>query len=568
MESVSLSVADVVDLLRAEGSDVSDIEAKAARRGYPQDLAPTLSAFGNMPGGGVVVLGLDERAGFEAVGVYDAADAQSRLAAQARQAVAPPLRVSFVTDVVEGSTVVLARVRELPTTDKPCEVTATGHAYLRSYDGDYPLSDLERQGFVANRGVARHDQAAADGAARSDLDDVLVATYIANCRARSPRLAAMPDDDILRHTRVVTRDGIPTLAGLYALATYPQTQYPTLSITASVAPRPNDPAGTRSADVAHFDGPLPELLDQAVAWVRRNTRTRVRFGADGHGRDEPEYPAEAVRELVANALVHRDLGPHALSTRVAMTLRHDRLVIANPGGLHGLTVEQLGAGTGGSARNQSLYDICKDVRTPDGRRVIEGIGSGIATVRQSLNEAGMTPPHFVDAGVRFTAIVPDHALLDQDDLAWLATLPGARGLTDTQRHVLALMRHGVSWTNRSLRDRFPMDSTQARSLLTDLVERQLAEPLGDGRGRAYRLGPAADQGSREVKPADHTKNSQVILSLLADGPLGVKALADASGLSERQVRYAVARLRDTGAVELLGGTGRAGTVYRRTDQTG
>ncbi len=567
MESVILSVEDVVDLLRAEGSDVSDIEAKAAHRGYPQDLAPTLSAFGNMPGGGVVVLGLDERAGFEAVGVYDAADAQSRLAAQARQAVAPPLRVSFVTDVVEGSTVVLARVRELPTTDKPCEVTATGQAYLRSYDGDYPLSALERQGFVANRGVARHDQAPADGAERSDLDGALVATFIANCRARSPRLAAMPDEDVLRHTRVVTRDGIPTLAGLYALGAYPQTQYPTLSITASVAPRPNDPVGTRSADVAHFDGPLPELLDQAVAWVRRNTKTRVRFGADGHGRDEPEYPAEAVRELVANALVHRDLGPHALSTRVTMTLRHDRLVISNPGGLHGLTVEQLGAGTGGSARNQSLYDICKDVRTSDGRRVIEGIGSGIATVRQSLNKAGMTPPHFVDAGISFTAIVPDHALLDQDDLAWLATLPRTRGLSDTQRHVLALMRHGASWTNRSLRDRFPMDSTHARSLLTDLVERQLAEPLGDGRGRTYRLEPSADQSPHVAKPADRTKNSEVVLSLLSDGPLGIKALADAGGLSERQVRYAVGRLRDTGAVELLGGAGRPGTVYRRVDQT-
>lgn len=569
MESVSLAVEDVVDLLRAEGSDVSDIEAKAARHGYLQDLAPMLSAFGNMPGGGVVVLGLDERAGFEAVGVYDAADAKSRIAAQARQAVAPPLRVSFATGDVEGRTIVLARVRELPITDKPCEVTATGQAYLRSYDGDYPLSEFERQGFVAGRGVARYDQAPADGAERADLDNGLVTTYIANCRARSPRLAAMPDDDVLRHTRIITRDGTPTLAGLYALGTYPQTYYPTLSITASVAPRPNDPARTRSADVAHFDGPLPELLDQAVAWVRRNTRTRVRFGADGYGRDEPEYPAEAVRELVANALVHRDLGPHALNTRVTMTLRHDRLVIGNPGGLHGLTVEQLGTGTGGSARNQSLYDICKDVRTADGRRVIEGIGSGIVAVRQALNEAGMTAPHFVDAGIRFTAIVPDHALLDQDDLDWLAALPAARGLTDTQRHILVLMRHGASWTNRSLRDSFPMDSTKARSLLADLSERQLAEPHGDGRGRTYRLGPAAAATDPPSPlPVSYPKHGEVVLALLADGPLGIKALTDASGLSERQVRYVVGRLRDTGAVELLGGAGRAGTVYRRTDRTG
>lgn len=565
MESVSLTVEDVVDLLRAEGSDVSGIEAKAAHEGYPQDLAPTLSAFGNMPGGGVIVLGLDERSGFEAVGVYDAADAQARLANQARNAVVPPLQVSFTTGDIEGGMIVLARVRELPTTDKPCEVTATGHAYLRSYDGDYPLSELERQGFVANRGVARHDQAAVEGATRDDLDMSLLATYIANCRARSPRLASMPDDDVLRSTRVVTREGIPTLAGIYTLGRYPQTHFPTLSITASVAARPGDPIGTRSADIAHFDGPLPELLDQAVAWVRRNTATRVRFGTDGHGRDEPEYPTEAVRELVANALVHRDLGPHALSARVTITLRDDRLVITNPGGLHGLTVEQLGAGTGGSARNQSLYDISKDVRTIDGRRLIEGIGSGIATVRQALKEAGMTPPHFVDAGIRFTAIVPEHALLNPDDLEWLATLAAARGLTDTQRHALAAMRHGESWTNRSLRNRFPMDSTEARALLTDLVERKLAVALGDGRGRTYQLGPAADVTFRIVPvPVKRPKHSDLILGILTDSPRSMRDLISATGLSERQVTYTLKRLRELGDVDLIGGPGQQGTVYRRT----
>lgn len=570
MDSVSFPLGDIVDVLRSEGSDVTDIEAKAARAGYPQSLAPTLSAFGNMPGGGVIVLGLDERSGFEAVGVYDVADAKKRLAAQARTAVEPPLQVEFESDDLEGRPVVLARVRELPTSNKPCAVKTTGRAYLRSYDGDYPLSDLERQGFVAARGLARYDQEAVPNASRSDLDAALVAAYIATCRARSPRLAAMPDEDVLRHTRVLTSQGRPTLAGIYAFAVYPQTFVPTLAVTASVERRPEDPPGTRSGDIAHLDGPLPELLDQTVAWVRRNTRTRVRFGADGHGRDEPEYPAEAVRELVANALVHRDLGPHALSARVTLTLRADRLVISNPGGLHGLTVEQLGSQTGGSARNQSLYDICKDVRTSDGRRVIEGIGSGILTVRSALNAAGMTPPHFIDAGIRFTAIVPDHALLDTEDLDWLASLPGAKGLSDTQRHVLALMRNGMTWTNRTLRDRFPMDSTKARAMLIDLVERGLAEAQGDGRGRVYRLAVGGASASPKVTgqgetdaAAQLTRHAVPILDALSEQPLSVATLIERTDLTGRQVRYALKRLRATGTVEQIGGVGKDGTVYRR-----
>ena len=134
-----------------------------------------------------------------------------------------------------------------------------------------------------------------------------------------------------------------------------------------------------------------------------------------------------MRELVANALVHRDLGPHALGDRVHLVLEADRLVLVNPGGLYGLTVEQLGHRVGGSARNQSLYDIVKDVRTVDGRRIIEGVGTGIVAARQALHAAGMTPPHFLDSGVRFTAMIPQHALLDAADLAWVAMLPGPAG---------------------------------------------------------------------------------------------------------------------------------------------
>ncbi|WP_344101803.1 ATP-binding protein [Myceligenerans crystallogenes] len=564
MNYVSLDVNDVVDLLRAEGSDVSGIEAKAAHEGYPRDLAPTLSAFGNMPGGGLIVLGLDERAGFDVVGVYDAANAQMRLGAQARDAVTPPLQVSFETSEVDGNSVVLARVRDLPATDKPCQVVETGDAYLRSYDGDYRISEFERQGFVANRGVPRHDQAPVEGASREDLDDKLLGIYLANCRGRSRRLGAMTDEEILRHTWVLNHEGAPTVAGLYALGAYPQTFLPTLSITASVAPFPGDPPGTRSSDIARFDGPLPEQLDQAVAWVRRNTATRVRFGADGHGSDEPAYPTDAVRELVANALVHRDLGPHALNQRVTMTLKHDRLVISNPGGLLGLTVDQLGARSGGSARNQRLYDISQDVQSELGRRVIEGIGSGIITVRESLASAGMTPPHFIDAGIHFVAIVPDHALLDPDDLRWLAALPGAHGLSDTQRHALAAMRHGESWTNRSLRDRFPMDSTVARTLLTDLAERGLAVALGDGGARVYKLGPSAGGAVSPAYSALPT-HGETILNVLTGGPHDIKSIVKATELSDRQVRYAINRMLDDALVEKLEGPGRQGSRYRRTN---
>jgi len=544
MEIDSLGVDDVVALLKGEASDVTEIEAKAATRGYPKDLATTLSAFGNMPGGGLIVLGLSERDDFEVSGVYDAADAQKRLASQARNAVTPAVQVTFHAEKPSGKAVVLARVRELPATAKPCEVVSSGKSYLRSYDGDYALSELERSAFIAARSVSRYDRDPVEGANRGDLDENLITVYLSNCRARSHRLAEMSDDEILAQTRVLTEGGIPTLAGIYALGRYPQKHFPTLSITASVRPGPYASPDTRSSDIAHFDGPIPDLLESAIAWVRRNTKNRVRIDSDGHGNDEPEYPTEAVRELVANALIHRDLGPHALSDRVHLVLENDRLVVTNPGGLHGITVDQLGIRTSGVARNQSLYDICKDTRTSSGRRVIEGIGSGIVSVLKALSAASMTPPHFVDSGIRFTAIVPNHALLDPDTLDWLTNLPNSEGLSDVARHALALMRNGGVWTNASLRKQFPMDTTKARELLGDLVDRGLLKIDGQNRWRKYQLSVPTTLAAvqHRGKPGARSKNADLVLDALQDGSADAKTISQRTGLTIRQVRYAAEQL--------------------------
>jgi hypothetical protein len=55
--------------LRGEGSDTAEVEVKRASRGFPESVEPTLSAFANTPGGGIVIFGLDEDAGFTAAGV-------------------------------------------------------------------------------------------------------------------------------------------------------------------------------------------------------------------------------------------------------------------------------------------------------------------------------------------------------------------------------------------------------------------------------------------------------------------------------------------------------------------
>ena len=91
---------------------------------------------------------------------------------------------------------------------------------------------------------------------------------------------------------------------------------------------------------------------------------------------------------------------------IEVRLLPDRLVVTNPGGLHGLTVERLGQPDATSARNARLVEICRYVRTPSDSRVVELLATGIATVRRAVADAGLPGPQFIDKGIAFSAILP------------------------------------------------------------------------------------------------------------------------------------------------------------------
>lgn len=561
---LGLLVAD----LRTEGSDLAEVEVKRAAEGFPENLAPTLSAFGNTPGGGLIIFGLDEKSGFEARGVYDVAACQQAVAAAARNSVSPPLTVTTTSLTFEQAQIVVAEIGELPSTSKPCRARSNNRAYLRSYDGDYPISELEEQAFLASRETPRFDQQEVTEASIDDLDEELVASYVSSCYSTSTALQRFPREEVLFRTGVlVGEDRKPSIAGILALGSYPQQFFPNLVIQASVSPGPQDPPGTRAVDARRFDGPIPVMLDEALRWVNRNTRTRIRFGRDGHGRDEPEYPAEAVRELLSNALVHRDLGPHALGEAITLRLENSQLVLSNPGGLWGLTTARLGQTGVTSARNGFLVRICQNVRYSGELRVVEALASGIPTVLRSVQQAGMVPPRFHDQGIRFAVLMPNHALLAEDDLRWLSVVTNGIALSDVQRHVLAAMRHGETWTNKTLRDAFPMDSRDATRTFAGLVEEGLAQARGERGGRVYELAEDLDEDSIEPPPmdlideADLPETTVAILEALRSKPLTMNEIQEATGLTYRQAQYALARLRETGRVNLDGGRGQRNSLY-------
>jgi hypothetical protein len=95
----------------------------------------------------------------------------------------------------------------------------------------------------------------------------------------------------------------PTNAGLLMFGYDPQLHLPQSEV---VCIKYADTQGIRTyVDRKNFVGTLPELIDKTSSFLRQY----IRVGATIRGfyrEDEPEYPYEALREAVVNAVVHRE----------------------------------------------------------------------------------------------------------------------------------------------------------------------------------------------------------------------------------------------------------------------
>lgn len=144
------------------------------------------------------------------------------------------------------------------------------------------------------------------------------------------------------------------------------------------------------------DGSLVEagLVEEAVAFVQRNSQVTAHLAGGTRRQDQWAYPQEAVREAIVNALVHRDY--LLLGTNIEISIYADRLEIISPGRLpNGITPDRMRTGCR-SARNQLLKDVMRDYR------YLEHMGMGVPRkIVRAMRELNGTEPDLVEDGERF-----------------------------------------------------------------------------------------------------------------------------------------------------------------------
>jgi ATP-dependent DNA helicase RecG len=571
------NATDLVAELRKFGSEAARVEAKTAAGGLPAACRESIAAFANSPGGGTLILGLAEGEGFTVVGLANPAKIMSDLGDMCRDALAPPLQPAIELAEVDGKPVVLATIHELPREQKPCYVKSLGlnrGTYIRVGESDRRLTTEEVQQLVAERGQPAFDAEVVTAATKDDLDPRALADYLRRLREANPRLwASETDDTILRMTRLLvpgpTGHLHPSMAAYLALGRYPQQQFPQLNVTFVHYPTVSGeatPSGVRFLDNVSIDGPIPLMAQEAMAAVQRNMTRRSLVAAGGR-RDIWEYPPEALREAIVNALVHRDLSPGSRGTQVQIEMYPDRLRIHNPGGLFGsIDIDHLGEEGRSSARNALLMKLLEDISVPgEDRTICENRGSGVRVMIASLRHAGMSPPTFKDRVTAFEVIMPNYALLDDDTVGWLNHL-GREGLRDSQCIALALMRrHEVLDNARYRAVTGVTDSRVATFELQDLVARELADQDGVKGGARYTLSEFARQASHDGRRPRPNRRLQIIQALELRGVLSKSDIAELISAGDKTVEHWLRELKKSGDVEIAeGGRSVKTTTYRLT----
>ena len=146
------------------------------------------------------------------------------------------------------------------------------------------------------------------------------------------------------------------------------------------------------------------VMEQALDFVRRNIEVTAWIENGGRRLERWDYPLEAVREALANAVAHRDYT--ITVTDIELSIYTDRIEIISPGRLpNTVTVDKMRAGYRAS-RNELIKEVLRDYR------YIEATGLGVPRrIINGMRTHNGTEPDLIEEDDRFLVRLWKEAIL-------------------------------------------------------------------------------------------------------------------------------------------------------------
>lgn len=451
--------------LSLDSANQGEYTAFKAEASTVAKLAETLVAFAN-GGGGSLLVGVDSRSGRPS-GLADPDRALDR-SLKAALSTDPPLIIPVPKIAqLEGQSVLVISVPP----GLPHVYSYKGKYLIREGTRNRPLNPRQLRTLMMERGAVSFEALVPDGACSEDLDWDKAERYLAGLRGLP---TASREDALLQRGCLALEDGHlrPTCAGLLLFGSNPQRWVRSAEILiVRYAHTTMDDSFLKE----EVRGTLPEQIRRSEAFVVSNMRRGVRLSGLERT-EETEYPVEAVREAIVNAVAHRDY--QIRGDQIRILLFGDRIELYSPGRLPGhVTVDNLMNER--FSRNETIVQVLSDLG------FIERLGYGIDRIVRLMAEAGLPPPKFEETAAGFQVTLYGHggALISagSDALRWRHL-----GLNERQQKALAYLADVGRITNREYQELCPDVSAETiRRDLADLVGRNLLLKIGEKRATYY-----------------------------------------------------------------------------------
>ena len=439
-----------------------------------EDITPMLVAMANSQGG-TLILGIAPRTD-QIVGVEDPEGAIDRVL-RATLVATPPLIIPLAEKVKIGQfkLLIVSVPRGLP------HVYAhDGRFLIRQEAQNQALDARSLRQMLIERGDVSFEEEIARDATLDDLDWAQVDAYVANLEVFS---GLSPREVLLKRGCLVKTgedDLRPTNAGILLFGKNPQDTLRGSEITAARF------AGTVMSDTftrEDIGGALPAQLRRTQTFLADHLRKQVQMGAEMARGEAFEYPMEAAREIVVNAVAHRDYSIQGDGVR--LYIFGDRMEVTSPGGLPGpVTVDNIIEER--FSRNPIVVQVLSDMG------FIERLGYGIDRVVALMQEQGLPAPLFEETGggVRVTLRSRSETAGTSSPATSFAGEYKGTEVNPRQEYALDFLinRGNPRITNKDLQELCPdVHQETIRRDLADLVNKGILIKMGQKRGSYYVL---------------------------------------------------------------------------------
>ena len=329
------------------------------------------------------------------------------------------------------------------------------------------------------------DQAICRDAGYEDLDEQQVRDFLENravkLKVDVPKISVR--EVLVKTIKVVKEENgelKPTNAGLLFFGKDPSEYIPQSEIRIA---RFKGSTRTEFVDSKEIKAPIYKMLDEVELFFRRNTRLASKI-VEFKRVEIPEYPYEAIREAVINAIAHRDYTYRY--SPIMFSIFDDRIEISSPGGLlPGLDIKKLEGHH--ATRNKIICYIFHETKD------MEKFGTGIGKMKRLMKEHGLSEPEFSEEGNFF--IVKFHGPRDKI-LDLVPSIPKEKqidlrelGLNPRQIEALKLMvNEKERMTTKKYCQKFKISRNTAYLDLSELLKKNMILVKGQGRSLYYVAG--------------------------------------------------------------------------------